>query len=128
METSWWQWICNFMDIREKENLCCKLFRQFSMFVVNFTGTIHFFHTFWLWIIQTNFRNDQLSSLLLTVKNQQFSDSFKVSTFFVEKINNQIENVFIHDTGNNLKTFLQIYLKTTLLQFWRKVVLWKVKI
>lgn len=44
------------------------------------------------------------NSFLPTVKTQQFSDSFKGFTFFVEKkLNNQIKNVFIHDTGNNLK-------------------------
>jgi len=44
------------------------------------------------------------NSFLPTVKTKQFSDSFKGFTFFVErKIDNQIENIFIHDTGGNLK-------------------------
>ncbi len=52
-----------------------------------------------------NILNDSnFNSFLPTVKTQQFSDSFKGFTFFVEKkMNNQVENVFIHDTGNNLK-------------------------
>ena len=48
--------------------------------------------------------NENLNSFLPTVRQQQFSDSFKGFTFFVEKkIDNQIKNIFIHDTGNNLK-------------------------
>ena len=35
---------------------------------------------------------------------QQFSDSFKGFTFIVEKkINNEIQQIFLHDKGNNLK-------------------------
>ena len=49
---------------------------------------------------------DKLNSFLPTVKSQQFSDSFKGLTFFVEKkINNEVKNIFLHDTGNNLKKF-----------------------
>ena len=48
--------------------------------------------------------DNSFNSFLPTVKAQRFSDSFKGFTFFVEKkVNNQIKNVFIHDTGNNLK-------------------------
>tara|TARA_B100001248_G_scaffold232717_1_gene193788 strand:+ start:292 stop:1413 length:1122 start_codon:yes stop_codon:yes gene_type:complete len=48
--------------------------------------------------------DNTFNSFLPTVKAQRFSDSFKGFTFFVEKkVNNQIKNVFIHDTGNNLK-------------------------
>ncbi len=48
--------------------------------------------------------SNNFNSFLPTVKTQQFSDSFFGFTFFVEKkINNQIKNIFIHDTGNNLK-------------------------
>ncbi len=51
-------------------------------------------------ILNTN----NFNSFLPTVKTKQFSDSFKGFTFFVEKkVNNQIKNIFIHDTGNNLK-------------------------
>ena len=47
---------------------------------------------------------DQLNSFLPTVRTQQFSDSFKGFTFIVEKkINNEIQNIFLHDTGKNLK-------------------------
>ena len=43
-------------------------------------------------------------SFLPTVRVQQFSDSFKGFTFFVEKKkDNKIENVFIHDKSNVLK-------------------------
>ena len=42
--------------------------------------------------------------LLPTVKTQQFTDSFKGFTFFVEeKINNEVRNIFLHDKGRNLK-------------------------
>ena len=50
-------------------------------------------------ISQNNF-----NSFLPTVRVQQFSDSFEGFTFIVEKrINNNIENVFIHDRSNTLK-------------------------
>ncbi len=46
---------------------------------------------------------DQLNSLLPTVRTHQFSDSFKGFTFIVEKkINNEIQNIFLHDKGSNL--------------------------
>ena len=47
---------------------------------------------------------DQLNSFLPTIRTQQFSDSFKGFTFIAEKkIKNEIENIFLHDEGNNLK-------------------------
>ncbi|MDC1092676.1 LptF/LptG family permease [Pelagibacteraceae bacterium] len=49
---------------------------------------------------------DQLNSFLPTIKPQQFSDSFKGFTFFVEEKNeNRLKNIFIHDKGDNLKNF-----------------------
>ena len=49
---------------------------------------------------------DNLNSFLPTIRSQQFSDSFKGFTFIVdEKINNEVKNVFLHDTGDNLKRF-----------------------
>ena len=57
---------------------------------------------------------NNFNSFLPTVKTQQFSDSFKGFTFFVEKkINNQIQNIFIHDTGNNLKNLSPDVSETT---------------
>ena len=48
--------------------------------------------------------NENFNSFLPTVKSQKFNDSFKGFTFFVEKKeDNQIANIFIYDTGNNLK-------------------------
>ena len=47
---------------------------------------------------------DQLNSFLPTIRSQQFSDSFKGFTFIVEKkIDNEIQNIFLHDSGSNLK-------------------------
>ena len=47
---------------------------------------------------------ENFDSFLPTVRVQQFSDSFKGFTFFVEKKkDNKIENVFIHDKSNVLK-------------------------
>jgi len=47
---------------------------------------------------------DQLNSFLPTVRPQQFSDAFKGFTFIVDKkIDNEVDNLFIHDTGNNFK-------------------------
>ena len=49
---------------------------------------------------------DQLNSFLPTIRSKQFSDSFKGFTFIVEsKVNNEVENIFLHDTGANLKNF-----------------------
>lgn len=47
---------------------------------------------------------DQLNSFLPTIRSQQFSDSFKGFTFLVEKkFKNEIEHIFLHDTGRNIK-------------------------
>ena len=47
---------------------------------------------------------NSFNTFLPTIKTQKFSDSFKGFTFFVEKkVDNQVRNIFIHDTGNNLK-------------------------
>ena len=44
-------------------------------------------------------------SFLPTIKTQQFSDSFKGFTFFVEKkFDNEIKNIFLYDKNNNLKS------------------------
>ena len=49
---------------------------------------------------------DQLNSFLPTIRSQQFSDSFKGFTFIVDKkIGNEVKNIFLHDTGKNLKNF-----------------------
>ena len=45
------------------------------------------------------------NSFLPTIRVQQFSDSFKGFTFIVDKkINNEIQNIFIYDKSNTLKT------------------------
>tara|TARA_A100001011_G_C14251949_1_gene818305 strand:+ start:50 stop:1186 length:1137 start_codon:yes stop_codon:yes gene_type:complete len=47
---------------------------------------------------------DGFNSFLPTIRVQQFSDSFQGFTFLVQnKVNNEIENVFIHDKSNVLK-------------------------
>ena len=47
---------------------------------------------------------DGFNSFLPTIRVQQFSDSFQGFTFLVQnKIDNEIENVFIHDKSNVLK-------------------------
>ena len=48
--------------------------------------------------------NDQLNSFLPTVKSQQFSNAFENLTYIVEKkVNNEVKNIFLYDTGKNLK-------------------------
>ncbi|MDC0943024.1 LptF/LptG family permease [Pelagibacteraceae bacterium] len=48
--------------------------------------------------------NDNFNSFLPTVRSDKFSDSFKGFTYIVErKVNNELKNIFLHDTGNNLK-------------------------
>ena len=47
---------------------------------------------------------DNLNSILPTLKTQQFNDSFKGLIFFVEKkTGNEIQNVFLQDKGKHLK-------------------------
>ena len=49
---------------------------------------------------------DNFNSFLPTIRVQQFSDSFKGFTFLVEnRVNNEIENVFIFDNSNILKKY-----------------------
>lgn len=49
--------------------------------------------------------NDQVNNFLPTIRKNQFSDSFKNFTFFVENKNNdEIENIFLYDRGNSLKS------------------------
>ena len=48
--------------------------------------------------------NDNFNSFLPTIRTQQFSDSFKGFTFIVEKkIDNKMQNIFLHDKGSNLR-------------------------
>jgi lipopolysaccharide export system permease protein len=50
--------------------------------------------------------NENLNSFLPTVRVQQFNDSFKGFTFIVEKkIDNEMQGIFLHDKGDNLKNF-----------------------
>ena len=50
------------------------------------------------------FSNENLNSFLPILKRQQFSDTFKGFTLFVDKkIDNEIQNIFLHDKGNNIK-------------------------
>ena len=52
-------------------------------------------------------KKENFNSFLPTVRSQQFSDSFKGFTFFVEKkINNEMQNIFLHDKGYNLKNLI----------------------
>jgi lipopolysaccharide export system permease protein len=47
---------------------------------------------------------DNLNSFLPTIRSKQFSDSFKGFTYIVEKkFNNEVQNIFLHDKGGNLK-------------------------
>ena len=49
--------------------------------------------------------SDNANSLLPTIKRDQFSDTFKKFTFFVQNKNdNEIENIFLFDEGNKLKS------------------------
>ena len=79
-------------------------------FCINFLfNSLYLFNIFYFNPLSLNksrgiLNENTFNSFLPTVKAQRFSDSFKGFTFFVEKkVNNQIKNVFIHDTGNNLK-------------------------
>lgn len=51
--------------------------------------------------------SENLSSILPTLKIQQFSDSFKGLTFIVDdKLGNKIKNIFLYDTSENLKNLI----------------------
>lgn len=55
---------------------------------------------------RTLLSESKFNSILPTIRPQQFSDSFKGFTFFVEKkVDNEIEKIFLHDTGSNLNNF-----------------------
>ena len=47
---------------------------------------------------------ENLNTFLPTIRSQQFSDTFKGFTFLVEKKSgDEMQNIFLHDKGNNLK-------------------------
>ena len=55
---------------------------------------------------RTLLSQSEFNSFLLTIRSQQFLDTFKGLTFFVDKkINNEVEGIFLHDTGQNLNNF-----------------------
>lgn len=59
---------------------------------------------------RTILSQSQFNSFLPTVRPNQFSDSFKGFTFFVEKkYNNEIKNIFLHDTGSYFKNLSTNY-------------------
>ena len=54
----------------------------------------------------------KILTLLPTIRTQQFSDSFKGFTFIVEKKqNNNLQNIFLHDKGDNSKIYHPTSLK-----------------
>ena len=58
-------------------------------------------------------KKENFNSFLPTVRAQQFNDSFKGFTFFVEsKVNNEVKKIFLKDIGSNLKN-LQRYEDST---------------
>ena len=57
-------------------------------------------------------KDDSFNSLIPTVRVQEFSDSFKGLTLMVEKkFNNEIKNIFIHDSANALNNLTTNYSK-----------------
>ena len=47
---------------------------------------------------------EEYNSILPTLKTQEFNDTFKGLTFFVDKkSDNQLQNVFLQDKGNHFK-------------------------
>ena len=82
------------------------LFFITSLFVVIFYLLLSTIITPWaLNKSRTLLTKDGFNSFLPTIKIQQFSDSFQGFTFFVEnKIENKIENVFIYDQSDILKS------------------------
>ena len=66
--------------------------------------------------------NDNFGSILPTVKPQQFSDTFSGFTLFVEKkLNNELQNIFLHDSMVALIIYLQIFLIQLKLQLLQKM-------
>ena len=63
--------------------------------------------------------NDNFGSILPTVKPQQFSDTFSGFTLFVEKkLNNELQNIFLHDSSgslNNLSSNISDTNETTII-------------
>ncbi len=90
-----------------KKNQLLNLFFSAAIFVLIFHITLSSILTpFALNKSRQLLGNENFNSFLPTIRNQEFSDSFKNLTFFVEKkINNEVRNIFLHDKGNNLKNF-----------------------
>ena len=55
---------------------------------------------------RTLLSQSEFNSFLLTIRSQQFLDTFKGLTFFVDKkVDDEVEGIFLHDTGQNLNNF-----------------------
>ena len=58
--------------------------------------------------------NENLSSIMPTIKIQEFSDSFSGFTFIVDnKFENQLQNIFLQDRSGNLKNLTSNELKNS---------------
>ena len=93
------------MDLRSKKIYLVNLFFLTSTFIL----IIYLLLTTIITPMALNksrllLNNENFGSFVPTVRTQQFSDSFKGFTFIVEKkVNNELQNIFLHDKGNNLK-------------------------
>jgi lipopolysaccharide export LptBFGC system permease protein LptF len=82
-----------------------------NLFILSSFITIFIYLTFTIFLTPYSLNKsrqllsaEQFNSFLPTIRSQQFTDSFKGFTLIVEKkYENKIENIFLHDTGNNLK-------------------------
>ena len=95
------------MGVRSKKIKIVNLFSLASLIVVIFYLIFSIFFTpYALNKSRQLLNNDNLNSFLPTIDSSQFSDSFKGFTYIVEKkINNEVKNIFLHDTGKNLRRF-----------------------
>ena len=94
------------MDCRNKKNSSSSCF--FSFFSLSNVDIFIFFTTFLTPLSLNKSRSllgqEEYNSILPTLKTQEFNDTFKGLTFFVDKkSDNQLQNVFLQDKGNHFK-------------------------
>ena len=54
---------------------------------------------------------EQFNSFLPTAELSNLATRSKALLFLLKKVNNELKNIFLHDDKNNLKIYLQIFLK-----------------
>ena len=88
----------------EKKTKIANLFLLISFFVLSIYILLSVLITpYTLNISRQLLSNQNFTSILPTIREQQFNDAFNSVTFFVEKKrNNELENIILNEIGNNV--------------------------